>query len=238
MIFSSLFLLAAMSSSEAIVTMLNSESSVSPRKFQEAREIVMKDAYEGKALQRFLVGVMNPDKPYAKEYMRSTREKIKELAEKKKNSLALYLLSLENNDLRLLRKAADGGNVQAMNAFGTITTQEALSRNLATNALETVLTNSFNYFRKAAAARDPNGFINLGTCYFRGFGCERDLALAFECYRSAAELGHPEGMDNMSACYQFGHGVKPDQKLSLFWAMKAKAARGDEGAADWLKERR
>ena len=230
--------LAIMSSSEAIVVMLNSEGSTSPKRYAEARQRVMEDAEAGKALQKYLIGVTLPEKPYAKAYVEESRDKIKTLAETKNNALAWYLMSLEKNDLKMLRKAADGGNVQAMNALGTISTQEAFARNLSTNALENVLTNSFNYFRKAAAKRDANGFINLGTCYFRGFGCEKDYALAFQCYRSAAELGHPEGMDNMSACYQFGHGVEPDEKLSLFWAMKAKALRGDEAAATWLRERR
>jgi TPR repeat protein len=51
-------------------------------------------------------------------------------------------------------------------------------------------------------------------------------------------MGHPEGMDNVSACYQFGHGVKKDGDLSLLWAMRGRATRGDEAAAKWLKERR
>ncbi|MBQ0031936.1 MAG: sel1 repeat family protein, partial [bacterium] len=86
--------------------------------------------------------------------------------------------------------------------------------------------------------RDANGFINLGTCYLRGFGCKQDMTMAFDCFRTAAELGHPEGMDNVSACYQFGHGVAKDNELCLWWAMRGRAARGDEAAAKWLKERK
>ena len=161
------------------------------------------------------------------------------MAEKKNNSLAWYLLAKELNDFELLKKAAEGGNVQALNALGTIATQEALARNaISSNALESILHTSFDYFRKAAALRDPNGFINLGTCYLRGFGCKKDMAMAFACFMAAAEMGHPEGMDNVSACYQFGHGVKKDSGLSLQWAMRGRAARGDEAAAKWLKERR
>ena len=62
--------------------------------------------------------------------------------------------------------------------------------------------------------------------------------MAFQCYRSAAEAGHPEAMDNLSAMYQFGHGVKKDMELSLFWGMRGRAARGDEAAAKWLRERK
>jgi len=62
--------------------------------------------------------------------------------------------------------------------------------------------------------------------------------MAFQCYRQAAELGHPEAMDNISAAYQFGHGVEKNDELSLVWAMRGRAARGDEAAAKWLRNRK
>ena len=46
----------------------------------------------------------------------------------------------------------------------------------------------FCCFRRAAAQRDPNGFINLGTCYLRGLGCKADLSLAFACFKAAASF--------------------------------------------------
>ena len=130
--------------------------------------------------------------------------------------------------------------MQALNALGTLVIREAFEKKngVSTNDLEVILKKSFDCFSRAAAQRDPNGFINLGTCYLRGFGCDQDLAMAFECFKSAAEAGHPEGMDNVSACYQFGHGVAPDAELSLFWGMRGRAARGDEAAANWLRERK
>jgi TPR repeat protein len=161
------------------------------------------------------------------------------LAEKKDNPLAWYLLSLENNNLKLLQRAAEGGNVQALNALGTIATSEAIaSKKLSSDAVAKILKKCFGYFGQAAAMRDANALINLGSCYLRGLGCTPDHALAFECFRSAAKLGHPEGMDYMSACYELGHGVKKDANLSLLWKMRARALRGDEAAAKWLKERK
>ena len=58
------------------------------------------------------------------------------------------------------------------------------------------------------------------------------------CFKAAAEAGHPEGMDNLSACYQFGHGIEKSGELSLYWAMRGRAARGDEAAARWLRDRK
>ncbi|MBQ6914371.1 MAG: sel1 repeat family protein [Kiritimatiellae bacterium] len=229
-----------MTSADAVAVMLNSPSACSVRTYEVARETVEREAAAGKPLQQFVIGVTTDDKKLAKRYLDVSRERIRYLAAQKDNPLAWYLLSLEANDLKLLRRAANGGNVQALNALGTIVTSEAFDKKngVSTNDIEVILKKSFDYFRRAAMQRDPNGYINLGTCYLRGFGCRQDLKMAFDCFKAAAEAGHPEGMDNVSACYQFGHGVAPNAELSLFWAMRGRAARGDEAAAKWLRERR
>ena len=230
---------AEMASSNAVTIVLNSRNAVSAKTFAEAKAVLERDAAAGCPLQQFVVGVTTDNEALAKKYLEASRPRIRELAEKKNNPFAWYLLSMENNDFTMLRRAADGGNVQALNALGTIATQEALARNaISSNALESILHTSFDYFRKAAALRDPNGFINLGTCYLRGFGCKQDMGMAFACFKAAAEAGHPEGMDNVSACYQFGHGIKKDSELSLLWAMRGRAARGDEAAMQWLRDRK
>ena len=247
MILAVLSLLAVLSSADAVSVVLNSPSSVGPRTYAEAKAKVEKDAENGRPLQQFVVGITTDDKDLAKRYLDASRDKIVQMAEQKNNPLAWYLLARELNDIKLLEKAADGGNVQALNAFGTILTNDALQKNdlmafgakvSETNDIDRVLAKSYSCFRRAAAQRDPNGFINLGTCYLRGLGCKTDLSLAFACFKAAANAGHPEGMDNMSACYQFGHGVKKDSELSLYWAMRGRAARGDEAAAKWLRERK
>ena len=231
--------LFAMTSADAVKVILNSKNATGVKTFAAAKEMVEREAAEGKPLQQFVVGVTTDDKDLSKRYLDASRDKIRALAAKKDNPLAWYLLSMENNDFQMLRRAADGGNVQALNALGAIATQEALVRgNITTNSLEGILKQSYVYFSKAAAQRDPNGFINLGTCYLSGFGCQRDLGMAFACFKAAAEAGHPEGMDNVSACYQFGHGVKKDSELCLLWAMRGRAARGDEAAEKWLKDRK
>ena len=237
MIFALAILMAALSSSDAVATLLNSRSSVSVARYNSALELVKKEAKEGKPLQQFVIAVTTDDKSLASKYLAASREKIKFMAEKRDNPLAWYLLSLERNDYKCLQKAAQGGNVQALNALGTIVTQEAFNqKGVSTNVIESVLKKSFGYFRQAALQKDANGLINLGTCYLRGFGCEIDFRLAFLCFEAAAQLGHPEGMDYLSACYEHGHGVKRNQNASLFWRMKAKSLRGDKAAAEWLKK--
>lgn len=232
-------LFGAMSSSDAVVRLLNAPTSCGAKVYAEAREVVARDAKAGKPLQQFVYGVTTDDKELAKRYLDASRDRIRELAERKGNPLAWYLLSLEKNDFACLQKAADGGNVQALNALGSIAISEAFARAGAdTNRLERILKRSFDCFRRAACARDPNGFVNLGTCYLRGFGCPPDREMAVKCYQAAAELGHPEAMDNLSAAYQFGHGVEKDSERSLYWAMRARALRGDRAAATWLRTRK
>lgn len=230
---------AEMTTSEAVAVLLNSKNAVSAKKFAEAKENVEREAAEGKPLQQFVIGVTTDDKDLSEKYLNASRAKIRDMAEKTGNALAWYLLSMEKNELDYLIKAANGNNVQALNALGTVSLQIAFNKkNISTNALNQTLHRSYECFSKAAAQRDPNGFINLGTCYLRGYGCKQDMAMAFTCFKAAAEAGHPEGMDNMSACYQFGHGVEKDTELCLYWAMRGRAARGDEAAAKWLKERK
>lgn len=233
-IFCALF--ATLSSSDALVVILNSKNATSPARFAEAKEIVKKDAARGKPLQQFVASMLLEDKSLAGKYAELARHKIKRLAEEKNNSLAWYLLSLENNDLMLLKRAAEGGNVQALNAYGSILIQSAFERNIASNRLEKIVVTGYDCFRKAAAQKDPNAYINLGTCYMRGLGCDINLELAHQCFRSAAEAGHPEGMDYVSANYEHGHGVEKNRELAIVWMMKAKAVRGDKAAEEWLKK--
>lgn len=236
------FLFATMPSADAVVVVLNTSEASGQKRFAEAQAVVEADAREGKPVQQFVVAVTTDDPKLATRYLKSAKPKIKALAENKDNPLAWYLLSMETNDFVCLRKAAKGGNVQALNTLGTIAMQDALDRNdrhqISTNVLESILAKSFRSFSLAAAKQDANAFVNLGTCYLRGFGCKIDLPLAFECFRTAADMGHPAAMDYLSASYEHGLGVKKDVRRSLYWQMKARALRGDAAAEKWLKERK
>ena len=237
MSFAATGLLVAMTSAEAIITVLNSPSASSAAKFAEAESIVRREACANRPLQQFVLGVTTDDRALAERMLAASRGKIEAMASERDNPLAWYLLAMDRNDIKLLRRAADLGNVQALNALGTMETQKAMSSN-STNDVKAVLARVFACFREAAEKRDPNGLVNLGACYMKGIGCEHDYGMAFQCYRQAAELGHPEAMDNLSASYQFGHGVEKNVELSLEWGMRGRAARGDKAAAKWLRERK
>lgn len=210
---------AGMSSSDAIICLLNSRASGSPKKYIEAAEIVAVDAEAGRPLQQYLLAVVTNDADLPEkyrltsekraEYLSRSREKIRLLAEKKNNALAWYLLSLENNDMKYLKLAADGGNVQALNAWGTIVLTDVI-RNVAvnTNDVANTVAKCLECFKKAAAEGDANGLYNLGMCYLSGYGCEQDHNLAFQSFRTSAEKGHPEAINNMGGFYRDGIVVK------------------------------
>ena len=224
-----LVLAAAMASSEALITVLNTRTSVSQDRYDAAVAVVERDAAAGKPLQQFVIGVTTDDQEKAARYLDSSRGTIKALAEKRGNPLAWYLLSMESNDRALLERAAKGGNVQALNALGAMLVQDANSATgEATNEVRRLLSEGFECFSKASERRDPNAFVNVGACYMNGIGCKKNLMLAFECFRTAAQEG---GFDR-------GIGVNSDPEKAMFWRMKARACRGDKAAAKWLESRK
>ena len=242
----------SLSSSDAIVRLLNSRTAGSRVEYAEAARRVRKDADAGQPLQRFVLAVLSTDKdaPDAmkltdeerREYLESSREKILQLAEERNNPIAWYVLSLETNDIGMLRRAASGGNVQALNALGTYLLTEAMKRGekdgkkLDPAAFARVSKGAFKCFRWAANQGDENGRFNLAVCFLNGYGCDKDPQAAFENFRLAAEAGHVQAMQDLARCYDRGIGVKEDTSKAMYWHMRLKAALGDRSAKDWLEE--
>lgn len=224
----------AADTSSAIIRLLNSRASGSPRGYAEAAKTVAEDAAKGRPLQQFVLALVSEEKtaPEAarlsaakrKEYLDASREKIKTLAIARDNGLAWYLLSLEEGNGEYLKRAADLKNVQALNAYGTMTlTQAFADAKLSTNELATVLGQCFACFKEAASQKDANGFYNLGMCYLNGYGCQHDDELAFNCFKTAAEMGHPEAINNLGGFYRDGVIVARDIDLATKCFVKSAA---------------
>lgn len=212
--------------------LLNSRSSQSPKRYAEAADRVARDAKAGMPLQQYMLAVLQGqeglppsaqlDEATREKYLEGSRNRIRALAERRGNPLALYLLSMENNDMDLLRRAADGGNVQALNALGTVLIEQAMATDPAdTNSVKSLLKDSFECFRRAADKKDANGLFNLGMCYMQGFGCRANGMLAFESFRTAAEAGHPEAINNIGGCYRDGLIVQQNFATSVRWFAKS-----------------
>ena len=216
------------SSSDAIVKLINSRASGSRREFAEAAKIVAADAKAGRPLHQFVIALVANDRDLPRElqmdrntrrkYLDQSRDKIRRLAEEKNNGLAWYLLSLEKNDMSFLKRAADVENVQALNAWATITLTDALKNPaMETNEVERVLAKCFGCFKKAADMGDANGLYNLGMCHMRGYGCAQDQDLAYKCFRASAEAGHPESINNVGGFYRDGIVVRRNLETATKW---------------------
>ncbi len=223
---------AAGNPSAAILRLLNSRSSGSPRDFAEAAEEVAAQAKEGKSVYAFVLGLISrePDAPPAakldaetqKRYLDENRPKIKRIAEERKNAMALYLMALDSGDTNDLHRAVEAGNVQAQNAWGALKFQLALSDPFATsNQIARALHEAHDAFKLAAGTGDANGLYNLGMCLWRGLGVARDDQAAFNCFRAAAEKGHPEAINNIGGFFREGVVVERDPELSAKWFAKS-----------------
>ena len=215
----------------AIMRLLNAQASGSVRGFKQAAEEVAEQAQQGRPLYAYVLALVSrmPSPPPAAcldeetrtKYLDGCRDKIKRLANEKNNSMAWYLLSLENNDRDLLHRAADSGNVQAMSGWGTYLVTRAVGATADTNEVNRILGVAHDYFKSAAGKGDANGLYNLGMCHLRGLGTPQDDQSAFNCFRSAAEKGHPEAINNVGLFYREGRVVEKDPKLSAQWFEKS-----------------
>ena len=232
-------LAAADNQANALVRLLNSRDSGSPKGYADAAAEVAAAAAEGKPLQRFVLAIVSRDRdaPEAarideatrEEYLNSTRERIEKLAMRTNNALAWYLLSLDRNDTNLLQRAALGGNVQALNAWGAMLVNGAVMQGNSTNEIDRAFSEALGYFKQAAGQGDANGLYNLGMCHARGLGTPRNDEKAFDCFRNAAEKGHPEAINNIGWFFREGRIVKKDLELAMKWFRKSAEYRNAYG---------
>ena len=69
-----------------------------------------------------------------------------------------------------------------------------LSSDQTSNLLSDDDAKAARYFYCAAARGMTKAVYNLGVCYMKGQGVERDERIAMELFRQAAEKGHPKAM--------------------------------------------
>lgn len=63
--------------------------------------------------------------------------------------------------------------------------------------------------------------IELGRCYYNGWGVEPDMIVAAECFRKAAEQDNDEAQRLLSVCYSEGIGVEQSNEERLIWLQKS-----------------
>lgn len=199
------FAAAGDASRDSLLNLLNARAGESPRRYEEAAKIVASEAAAGKILHRFVIALVSREPsapPSAKlddktrnEYLSGNRKIIRNLALSKENPLAWYLLYLDGKDAKLLKRAADGDNVQALNELGAKTLAPIAAKKRRSEADVKTMRECFGYFGRAAGKDDPNGFYNLGICYLNGWGCRKDLAMARDYLVKAAAKEQPKAVN-------------------------------------------
>ena len=209
---------------EVITRLFNARASGSVREFAQAVEEVAEMTRQGRPICPYVLAIVSRmsftppaarlDEETRNKYFDDWRDQIKKLADEKNDSMALYLLSLEGNDRNLLHRAAEAGNVQAMNVWGTYLITHRVREASDTNEVNRILGEASEYFRNAADRGDANGLYNLGMCYMQGLGVPQDDQIAFGRFQSAAEKEHPEAMNNIGLFYREGRVVEKNLERS------------------------
>ena len=94
---------------------------------------------------------------------------------------------------------------------------------------------AFEYYLKAASQGDAEAQYNLGVCYRKGYGVEKNLTEAVKWYRKAADQGIAKAQGFLGVCYYQGDGVEKDYKQAVIWFRKA-ADQGNAQAQNALRK--
>ena len=123
--------------------------------------------------------------------------------------------------IKLMRKAAEGGNVAAQVSLGSyLLDGKHVDRNVAEGVRLT---------RLAADSGSSIAFSNLGYIYENGLTVEPDRTKAFEWYKKAADAGYAPAFVSLGRLSQGGAGGSNAE--AAVDSYKKGAARGDEEAA-------
>ena len=67
----------------------------------------------------------------------------------------------------------------------------------------------------------PPAMANLGICYHRGWGVDKDVDMAYKYYLLAAERGDASACHNLGGCYLNGEAVSCNDSLAFVWYQRA-----------------
>jgi TPR repeat protein len=177
-------------------------------------------------------GIPQPDYPAAAYWYQEASDRGQPEA-----SFALGLLYREGrgmnvNDAAALtqfRKAATAGFVPAMaqlsSAYLVVTTGTSGQR-------------AQMWAREAAKAGDPEGHLNLGFLWYKGWmggGKPYTYQKAMEEFQLAAQGGDCVAMMNIGGLYFNGDGVPQDKQQAQSWFAKAKTCGGSD--LEWMRDK-
>jgi TPR repeat protein len=115
----------------------------------------------------------------------------------------------------LIRRAAEAGDVKAMNKLGILYQNKEVTLNCP---------EAFKWVQKAAEAGDVEGMRSLGAMFYHGLGVAPNAsndARAFEWFQKAANREDMQSMYNLGVLYEHGRGVSRDYDQARHWYQKA-----------------
>ncbi|OHT09815.1 hypothetical protein TRFO_21077 [Tritrichomonas foetus] len=156
-------------------------------------------------------------------------------ADKGNNKSAMHNYSLivrdEKKDFvtaaKYSKKAADLGELNAMNNFGVMLKQGVGIEKNEKLAVE--------YFKKAADKGNYNAMCNYATMLRDGCGIERNIGEAIKYYQMAIEKGSPNAMNCMALLYLTGNGVPKDKEKALQLSKQAMDKGNRSGMKNYLR---
>lgn len=119
----------------------------------------------------------------------------------------------ERTDIDRLQELAESGNPKAQNDLATFYFIRSMSGTNEDFAL------AVYWFEKAALKNEPHALFNLGICYERGLGVEKDMKKALDYYRQAADLGLEKAQLNCALTFQEMQGMA---EAARYFEMAAK----------------
>ncbi len=120
------------------------------------------------------------------------------------------------------KKAADGGNVAAMNEIGLMYLKgQSVTANVKT---------AHDWFEKASAAGSVEGDYNLGLLYQAGYNGQPDFVRAAESFEKAANARDGLSMLALGDLYASGKGLPQNKVQAHMWYDLASAHGVKQGA--------
>ena len=100
-----------------------------------------------------------------------------------------------------------------------------LSDDMTLDPFEEEEAEAISMYRLAAAKGDADAMFNLGLCYRRGEGVEKDAFASYRWFQLAANQGGAVAQCQLGFCYYLGEGVEKDEAEAVRWFELA-AAQG------------
>lgn len=134
------------------------------------------------------------------------------------------LIGNENDEAALwMRKAADGGNTDAMVMLGAM---YSIGLGVKVDGVE-----ALRWMRMAAESGSSDSMMGMGFLFEKGTGVAQDFARAEIWYSKAADTGDPVAITNLGEMYENGVVVKQD----LFEALKLYSKAADAGSVGGMR---